>query len=481
MSLDTLETFPAGAERMGLVALSRASLVYALGGLAYKGVALVTIPVLARLLSPANLGMLDLAAVLASLIGLVAVLGTDQAVAFFQPRAESERELWGSALAIVVVGGAGLALAAVAFQVPLAALLTGDGANGPVVAAAGVYGAVVALTATGLNAVRLRGSPAAYAIASFVLVTTEMGVALAIAWFSLGSVALMVLGWAAGATVVLIAIVSRFMARPTWPRPATVRRLAMYGAPFVPAAVAWLAGDALIRGTLARELGPDALGEYGIAYRLASILGLVVTGFGVAWYPYLYRSPAAEVMPRASQALGILILAVAAMGMAVTALAPEIISIIAGAEYADARDAVGPLVGGMTALAAFVLMGAVVGAAGSTRRIPIAALIGAGVQVASSLPLVPAFGLFGAALSSLIGYVVAAVVLGAGEVRMVAGGRPLAIAAIVMFAIVGLVAAVAVSGWHLPARVAVVVVYAGLAAVVARRAAATTPRSSPAR
>ncbi len=468
MSLDTLETFPAGSERIGLIALGRASLVYALGGLAYKGVALLTIPLLARLLSPAALGLLDLAAVLASLVGLVAVLGTDQAVAFHHPRTDSEAELWGSVLAIVVVLGAAFAAVTAILQVPLAVALTGSGANGPVVAAAGAYGAVIALTVTGLNAVRLRASPAAYAIASFVLVTVEMGAALAIAWIGLGSVALMVLGWAAGAALVLVAILVRFLPRVERPSVAVVRRLAGYGAPLVPAAIAWLLGDAWIRGALAREVELAALGEYGIAYRVASVLGLVVTGFGVAWYPYLYRSPASDVVDRASQALGILILALAALGVAATALAPEIIAVVAGPDYANARHAVAPLAGGMVALGAFVLIGAVIGTSGSTRRIAVAAGIGTAVQIAGSVPLVPTFGLVGAAVASLLGYASAALVLAATEWRVLAGrAAPVTVTAVAM-AVAGIGAAAALSGSSLVVRIGMVLTYALLVAVVAR-------------
>ena len=469
MSLDTLETFPAGSERIGLVALTRASLVYALGGLAYKGVALVTIPLLARLLSPAALGLLDLAALLASLVGLIAVLGTDQAVAFHEPRSDAEGALWGSALAIVTVVGAAVAATTVTLQVPLAAALTGDGANGPIIAAAGVYGAVVGLTVTGLNAVRLRGSPTAYAIASFVLVTVEMGIALAIAWLGLGAVALLVLGWAAGGTLVLVAVLVRFLPRLHLPSLALVRRLAGYGGPLVPAAVAWLAGDAWIRGTLARGVDLAALGEYGIAYRVASVLGLVVTGFGVAWYPYLYRSPASEVVARASQALEFLILVLAAFGVAVTALAPEIIAIIAGPQYAEARHAVAPLTGGMVALGAAVLLGAVIGTSGSTRRVALAAGLGAIVQLVGSFPLVPAFGLTGAALASMAGYASAALLLGVIEMRVLAGRSMVTMAGIVALAVAGLGGASALSESPLVLRAVMVVAFAIMAAVVAMR------------
>ena len=66
--------------------LGRASVTYALGGLAYKGVALLSVPILARLLTPAQLGLLDLAVVLASVVALAVAIGMDQGIPFLEPR-----------------------------------------------------------------------------------------------------------------------------------------------------------------------------------------------------------------------------------------------------------------------------------------------------------------------------------------------------------------------------------------------------------
>lgn len=457
------------AERLGFLALSGTSLVYALGGLAYKGVALLAIPVLARLLSPTELGLLDLAAVLASLLGLIAVLGTDQAVAYQEPRSRADEAVWGSALAVVVVAAVTLAAATMLFRIPIARALTGDSANAPIVVASAVYALLVALTSVGLNAVRLRGTPKAYALASFLLVSAEMALALAIAWVFEGHVALIVLGWAAGATLVLAPILIRYLPQIRRPRRATVSRLVSYGMPLVPMAIAWLVGDAIIRATLAREAELATLGAYGIAYRLASVLGLVVTGFGVAWYPYLFRSPPAEQLSRASDTLAVMVLVLAALGVAVTALSPELIAVVAGPAYADARHAVGPLAAGMVALGAFTLIGGLVGTSGSTRRIAVAAFLGVVVQVGTANLIVPSLGLSGAAIASLIGYVTAACVLVVGESRLLAGRRTTVSAISVGMTVAGFVGALTLLESPLPFRIGFTIVFAGLVGILANR------------
>lgn len=428
MGLDTLETFPADAERRSLGSLGRASLVYALGGFAYKAIALISIPLLARLLSPAELGLLDFAALLASLIGILAVAGSDQAVAYFEPRVADAGELWGSALVVVGLAGGALAVVSIVAQGPLAGLLTGDPLNGPTIASAGVYGLVVASTATVLNAIRLRGTPVAYAFASFAIVTLEMTGALLVAVGDLGGVALMVLGWAIGAVIILVPAAARYMPRPRWPGMKTVRGVVAFGGPLVPMAVAWLAADAATRAVLAQAAGLDALGQYGIAYRIASALGLVVTGFGVAWYPHLFRRSDQSVTETASRALVVVIPALAGIGAGLIATAPETIALIAGSEYLGGRAAVPSLVGGMVGLGVFVLLGAVVGTRGSTTPLGLTALAGGLIQIAGSVTLVPALGVAGAGLASLLGYVAAALALAYRQRVVVPLTPPLAVA-----------------------------------------------------
>jgi O-antigen/teichoic acid export membrane protein len=467
VSLDSLEAYPRQTEGLGLGSLGRASLVYSLGGLAYKGVALITIPILARLLSPAQLGVLDLAAVLASTVGLLAVLGTDQAVAFHEPRSPTPATLWSSALTVVLLAGALLAMVGLVLRDPIAKLLTGDPSNGWVIAAAGFYGLVLAVGTTALNAVRLRGTPGAYAIASFVIAAAEVSLALAAAWLFPGTVTLMVFGWAVGALAITPLLLRRYLPGSRSPSVAAMRALVSFGAPLVPAAVAWLIGDAWIRGVLAREVELVALGEYGIAYRIASVLGLVVTGFGIAWYPFLYRSAEEQVAPRASRALSLVLLAFAAIGVALTAFSPEIIAIVAGDAYADARHAIGPLVGGMVALGGFVLVGAVVGASGSTRPIAVTAIVGAAAQVVASTLLVPPLGLVGAGLASLIGYLTAAVLLVLTEARLLGGREGIVIAGTVAVAAASVVLGSAVTDAPIAVRTLSVVAIAAVSLLVA--------------
>ncbi|MGI8828259.1 MAG: lipopolysaccharide biosynthesis protein [Candidatus Limnocylindria bacterium] len=454
---------------MDVVALGRRSLTYALGGLAYKGVALLALPVLARILSPAQLGLLDLAAVLATMVGLVAVLGTDQGVAYVEPRSDGKAGVWSSALVLVSAIAGGLLLAALLFGDSLAALLTGRLDNHYIIVAAAVYGWVFALTLTALNAIRLHGSPRTYALASFAVVSAEMTAALLIAWRVASPVGLIVLSWAGAALLVTAPLLIRFVPSFDRPRAATVRRLVSFGAPLVPATVAWVIGDAWIRGVVARGLDLSALGEYGIASRIASVALLVATGFAVAWQPYMFRSPAEEVRQRAGSALPSVILGLGLLAVGLTLLAPEIVMVVAGDAYAGAADVVAALSAGAVALGVFSLLAAVTAAEGRTRRVGLAALAGVAVQFLSAPALVAVMGLPGAGVASFGGYAVALAMLATAHRELLRRGSPSIVGLVTGLVAAGLVAADLLQDWHLVLRCTLMLAVGILAAAVMDR------------
>jgi O-antigen/teichoic acid export membrane protein len=398
------------------------SLTYALGALAYKGIALVTVPVLARLLAPDELGLLDVGAVVATIVAILAAIGTEQAVAWLQPQVDDEHRLWGATLAIVGFGSLALTIVAVVARDPLAALLTASSSHAPVVLAATVYGGVMAFTAVGLNVIRLRGTPRRYAIASFLVVASEMAVGLVIAWQVASPVVAMLLGWAVASGLVALGMFRVNLPTPALPSKALVERLVRFGAPLVPAAIAWVLGDMGVRAAIARGADLSILGEYGIAFRIATVVAILVTGFTVAWQPYLYRSSSTAVMPRARRAAPALLAMLGAVAIGLTLMGQEIVRIVAGPAYLGAVNAVPGLAASMVALGLFQLAATVRAATAGTRTVAIAALVGAGAQIVIAFALVERLSLVGASLASMLGYVAAAAML-TGMTRLVSRSR----------------------------------------------------------
>lgn len=418
--------------------MGRATFTYAVGGFAYKALALVSVPIFARVLAPAELGLLDLAALIAAVIGIAAALGVEQGVAYFEHRNELH-DVWEAATALVVVV-AGLAVVlAVVFQEPAAALLTGNSANSGIVVAAVAYGGVIGLTSLALIAIRLRAKPRTYAVISFLTVTLEMVVALFAAAVLAAPVAVIIMGWAIGALVVIVPSSLRYVPRQRSPRLTTVRRLIAFGAPLAPAAMAWLVGDAVIRSVLAHEADLSALGQYAIAQRLASVIALVVGGFAVAWYPHIYR--VRQVVPQARRILPAVIGVCTLLAVAISAISPELLDLIAGPPYAAAYRAVPLLCAGMICLSGFVVLSGVSNASGRTQPVALAALGGLATQTVFAFILVPPIGLIGAAASSLAGYAVAVGVLVVRHLAVIIGRTGLVIGIVALAGSFGLVVA----------------------------------------
>jgi O-antigen/teichoic acid export membrane protein len=184
-----------------------------------------------------------------------------------------------------------------------------------------------------------------------------------------------------------------------------------FGLPFVPAILSWTLGDLVIRASIAQTLDLGDVGFFGIAARLTSTLGLLVTGFGLAWHPYLYAQPEEMVAAAAGQAAARLVAALAAAGILLAALAPELIQVVAGRDYVDGAVAVPGLAAGVIFLSLVTVGSAVAGRVYRTRAVAVACVLGAGLQAVLAGPMTAALGLSGAALAAAIGYALAAIVL----------------------------------------------------------------------
>jgi O-antigen/teichoic acid export membrane protein len=255
-----------------------------------------------------------------------------------------------------------------------------------------------------------------------------------------------------------------------------LRSLARFGVPLVPATMAWIVGDAFIRSSIAREASLSTLGEYGIAYRVASALAILVTGFAVAWQPYLYRSAVTDALSRARRTAPGLLATLAWGAMLLTLMGREVVGIAAGPNYENAVTGIAALSGGIVALGVFTLLGVLAGAISGTGRVGTIALIGMMLQAALGIVLVAPLGLSGAALASLAGYVLSALLLVWSTHFLRLDVHGLSLLAMALLAALGLIAASSLSSSALGLRLAaslIVTVIFGLALLRLRRQSTT--------
>jgi len=335
---------PGPAAPHGFARLARDSVIYAFGSVTGKVIGLLLLPIVTRLLVPAEFGRLDVLSTLATALTSVAVLGLDVAATRLYPELEpaGRRRLFGTWTLIAL--GAGLPIAAVLglASPTISQILFGTTGYALAVAMVGLYVIGNLLQVVGLTALRNQRRPFAYAgVSTAAFVVNGVLVALLLHWRPEVSSAL--LGMAVGVTVggVAALLAARHL---VFGRPGTTEARALFrlGLPLVPAlATTWL-GDFVNRIILLAEAGAAEVGFLSVAVRFGSVGLLVVMGFQLAWYPHAFglgQEPAA--LQRIADDAKHIVVGVTLTVVPVGLLAPELLPFVSGAPYAPALPALG--------------------------------------------------------------------------------------------------------------------------------------------
>jgi O-antigen/teichoic acid export membrane protein len=384
--------------------LSRDAIVFGLGSVTGKAIGFVMLPVVARLLSPEDLGRLDVLSTMGSSMVTVLLLGLDVAVLrmYTTPGTDRPRLMgtWYSiAIAVTVAAGSIIAVAAPVISGWLFG--TRDQSLGVVVIGLTVVlGTVQVLN---LNVARLLGRPGTHAfLNSAALVSYAI---LAIGALAVGprqpSSVLVAYATALGIVglVGLLAVRQQIAHRPDG---AVARDLLRVGLPLAPAvALVWV-GEFLHRAILVGAAAPAEVGYLAVAIRVASVAGLVVGAFQLAWQPVALRDGAGRTSDRRQEAHAF----VAAISIATVLLglaAPVLVDVLAGVRYRHAVPAL------ELALLSVLLQGAAlvtathVLAAASTRWLAGSIAVGVAGGLTASVMLAPVLGAVGTAAALVIG------------------------------------------------------------------------------
>jgi O-antigen/teichoic acid export membrane protein len=442
--------------------LSRSAALFGLGALAGKGAALVTLPVIARLLSSAEFGRLD---VLNALIGAalaILILGTDVAATrlYFDGTVEQRRGLLATWYALALCATLPVAVALVVFRSQISQLLFGTAEIATAVALSGVVIFVGMVHAVTLGVLRTIGRPLTFALVegSALVVNAVLAVILLFVWrMDAASVMLaLAVSWLGSAVIGLLVVRRSVFARPRRAYAAPLLRL---GVPLVPAAALLFGSDFFNRAFLLGAAGAVEAGYLSIAIRIASVAGLVVTAIQLAWQPHAYSLPRT---PEAVRQLGgearQILVAVAACVGALGLAAPEVVRLLGGPRFDDARPAVALALLGVIGAALFVVASLPSTIAKATPTIATGTIIGVAAAVLCNLLLAQPYGAAGTAAAVTSGQfvgVAAVVVLGRFHRLLPVGWMRILIVVVLssLAVAIGLVAAGSI-GWRLAAGAA---------------------------
>ncbi|MEZ6186659.1 MAG: oligosaccharide flippase family protein [Planctomycetota bacterium] len=388
-------------------AFLRDGVVYAIPSLVSRGLALFLVPIYTRVLSPEDYGSLDLLLVFASIVNLVLPLEVTQAVARYytdEQDPERQRDYASSALWFTVGGYACFAATAWTFSETLAPWIMGRPGLLTSFRLGVGFMALQGVCYFLLSQLRYELRSGAHALTSLVLtlVTAVGGVlfAYALGWGLAGLILGMLLGVGAGCMCGFVALRDSLRPRVVGAR---LRELLAFSWWLVPSGLAVIVSAYVDRLMIKHFLSVEDVGIYGIGFRLASVVGLVMAGFQGALTPLIYthhRDPdTPRQLARIFRAFAALAL-LAFVGLSV--FAREALVLLTTPDYYAARSVVVYLVPAILCAQLYVF------APGPTirKRTGIVAALGlAGALTNTGLNalLIPRHGIEGAALATLCG------------------------------------------------------------------------------
>ena len=390
------------------------TLIYGLGGVALQVVGVVTLPIFARIFTPAQYGVIEIGNVGFALLLLLVDFGFASASQrnYFDYTEEQvgERKLVLSTATLSSLGiGIAVALVLLGLRQQISDAFF-DGRN---------YTDVIALLAVTLpvanlgnffrEVMRLHDQPWLYAISSILAAVTTAGVALwLVAGEDVGVVGIFIANLCGQLISALFGlIVSGRNIGIAYSRP-ELRRMLSYGIPLVPAALALWGLSFLDRVMLSRLGNLSDVGQYAVGGRFATVLILLIAAFGLATGPIILSIYAQD--PELEKRLrGALFtywtLVLTGVSLLISLFAREVTTIVAP-DFDRAYQVVGILCFGLVLYGMSNLVIAGISFVRQTKFFAYYTLIAVALNFGLNLILIPALGMFGAGASTALSYFV---------------------------------------------------------------------------
>jgi O-antigen/teichoic acid export membrane protein len=399
---------------LSLRTLARASALYTAGNIAPKIGAFFLLPIYVRFLSKAEYGEVALLTTLSGLLGLLVPLGVDAALMrlHFDLQGRGRATLYSTLTLFTLGTSAGTTLLVAAIAGPFFPRLFAGIPFFPL----GALTLLIAFTG-GIDFVpsvlfRATSQPGrfiSYNLTSFVLGSAASVTLLVVV--GMGPVGVL-LGQLVGTLVpfVLTVVIVRRLGGWTFSRSSLAAAL-RFGLPLVPHSLAawalrlsdrWLIGLLIGLPVLAAQA---AIGVYSFGYQIGYVITIIVVSFNSAWSPYFYRVGQEPYGPRLFRQITTLVMAgLLAMAVGLAALAPEVVTVMAGSRYAQSVDVLRVVAFASVLQGLYTMLVTVVFLTKRTRRLAILTVSSAILNVGLNLVLIPRIGIMGAAWSTIAAY-----------------------------------------------------------------------------
>jgi O-antigen/teichoic acid export membrane protein len=394
--------------------LGRHSLIYGIGGLVSRIVAILLLPVYTHYLTPADYGKIETLVALTTVLGIILRAGISSAFFRFYFDADDaagRRTVLRTSFWFTMGAGTLGLLLLLVFAQPVSDFLFGTTSAANLVRAAGValWATVNYEQLTSLFRVEERSVAFVCASLANVFITIALTLVLVV-WLEKGPIGVIV-GNFSGTLIVYVALLGfrREQLGLQFDR-GLLREMNRFGLPLVPTALFLWVTNFSDRFFLVKLSSVAEAGLYSVGVRVASSMVLLLTAFRMAWPAFAFSIRDEDEAKRTyAYVLTYLTVLTAWVALALTLLAPWLVDLLAAARFAESSRVVGPLAFASVAFAAYIVVAIGVGRVRRTQFNWVVTGAAAFVNVVLNLTLIPPYGMMGAAVATVAAYVTMAI------------------------------------------------------------------------
>jgi O-antigen/teichoic acid export membrane protein len=390
--------------------LGKHSVIYGLGGLVSRILAVLLLPLYTRYLSPSDYGKVETLIALTTVVGIALSAGIGSAFFRFyfdSPKPAARRRVLRTSFWFIM-GMATLGLVVgVALAGEISQLLFGTSKDAELVAASFV-GLWAGMNWTQLtNLFRVEERSAAFVSASIanILVTVGATLILVVA-LDKGPIGVIVGNFTGTLAVYAVLVLYRREQLGLEFDRNLLRRMNKFGLPLVPSALFLWITNFSDRIFLVKLADVHEVGLYSVGVRIASALVLLLTAFRLAWPAFAYSIDDDAAARRTyAYVLTYLVVVTTWVATGLALLSPWIVRwITSKPDYESASRVVGPLAFSTVAFAGYMVVAIGVGRSRRTQFNWVVTGAAAIVNIALNLILIPPYGMMGAAIATIAAY-----------------------------------------------------------------------------
>jgi O-antigen/teichoic acid export membrane protein len=389
--------------------LGKHSLIYGLGGLVSRFLAVLLLPLYTRYLSPSDYGKVETLIALSTVIGIVLRFGITSALFRFyfdSPEPEQRRLVLRTSFWFTMTMATAGMVAGIALSPQISQLLFGSGDDWELVAAAFVNIWVNMNYEQLTSLFRLEERSLGFVGASLANIFLTVGITVfLVVGLDAGPLGVIV-GNFAGTLLVYLSLVGyrREQLGLQFDR-GLLREMNRFGLPLMPSALFLWVTNFSDRFFLVKLADTTEVGLYSVGVRIASALVLLLTAFRLAWPAFAYSiEDEREARRTYAFVLTYLVLITTWVATGLTLLSPWIVDWLAAPAFASSSRVVGPLAFAAVAFAAYIVVAIGLGRARRTQFNWVVTGAAAAVNVALNLILIPPYGMMGAAIATVSAY-----------------------------------------------------------------------------